>query len=641
MRWAGRISTVLVLLVLLAWAPLSYAQDAGDLVIQGVDDGAYPRMEISILLPPRLMPQSGVEPVFTVTENGREIEAEATSLARRRDPIDVVLLIDTSGSMDGDPMLNAKQAAEDFVGAMGADDRVALVGFSSAPDVISGFTADRGVLEQGIDSLEAAGETALHDGLSTAASLLADSEADEAYVVLLSDGGDTVSNNTMASATDALQEQGAPVYAVALQSPEYDAAALDVLAKRTNGKMLTTEDSAEITAVFAGIAEEISNAYRVEYGSLQPSTRDLEIRVTAVRGPEQAVAVSVVDNPWFDVETAALEDAVLESLSAADPLVLGIAVLLIFLTVSLFLFGLLSMFTRERAAIDQVDSYGDAASSAGAGGGRYEESSDSVRGKMIGAIGSVAEARGFSAELSRKLERAGMPLRANEYIYLHLLTTVVSGIIVQVVFGSWLISVLVIAIVTFVPIAALEVKISRRRNAFEEQLPDILSLVAGSLRAGWGIQQSIDLLVEEITEPALREFQRVQAETRLGRPLDEALYRMAERLDSDDFRWTVAAIAIQREVGGNLSEVLDVVVRTIRERGELRRHVGALTAESRFSAIILSILPFLLFVGLFWLNPGYMSVLIDSVAGIATLLVGFVLLLVGVIWLTRLTKVEV
>jgi tight adherence protein B len=104
-------------------------------------------------------------------------------------------------------------------------------------------------------------------------------------------------------------------------------------------------------------------------------------------------------------------------------------------------------------------------------------------------------------------------------------------------------------------------------------------MMASSLRAGWGIQQSIDLVVQEMADPARSEFRRVQAESRLGLSVEEALEKMANRLDSDDFRWTVTAIAIQREVGGNLAEVLDLVASTMRERAELRRHIHALTSE--------------------------------------------------------------
>ena len=118
--------------------------------------------------------------------------------------------------------------------------------------------------------------------------------------------------------------------------------------------------------------------------------------------------------------------------------------------------------------------------------------------------------------------------------------------------------------------------------------------MAGSLRAGWGLQQSVDLVVEQMAPPVSDEFKRAQTEIRLGRPVEDALETVAVRTQSDDFMWAVTAIGIQRDVGGNLAEVLDVVAATIRDRMALRRQISALTAEGRLSAWVLLILPFVL-----------------------------------------------
>ena len=157
-------------------------------------------------------------------------------------------------------------------------------------------------------------------------------------------------------------------------------------------------------------------------------------------------------------------------------------------------------------------------------------------------------------------------------------------------------------------------------------------MIAGSLRSGWGIQQAIDLIVDQTQDPAATEFRRVQSETRLGLSLEESLNKMAARLDSVDFAWIVSAIGIQREVGGNLAEVLDIAAAAIRERAELRREVVALTAEGRFSAIILVGLPFVMFGGLLFVGPRYIGQMTSSIYGLAMLGLAALLLLVGGIW---------
>ena len=265
----------------------------------------------------------------------------------------------------------------------------------------------------------------------------------------------------------------------------------------------------------------------------------------------------------------------------------------------------------------------------------------SSRGRVLDAVAVVAERRGLTGFVRTNLERAGLPLRPNEYIFLHIAGDGLSQGSLRSSCGagcwsvrSWLWSFVV------APMLALQIKVERRRKAFEEQLPDVLSLIAGSLRAGWGIQQSIELVVEEIAEPAASEFARVQAETRFGLPLEQALGRMADRLDSEDFRWTVSAINIQREVGGNLAEVLDIVATTIRQRAELRRHVSALTAEGRYSDDSARVCRSSCSGRSSSSTPPTPLLMTSTRVGVCAS-DGLVLLIIGIVWLNRLTKVEV
>jgi len=148
-------------------------------------------------------------------------------------------------------------------------------------------------------------------------------------------------------------------------------------------------------------------------------------------------------------------------------------------------------------------------------------------------------------------------------------------------------------------------------------------------------------VVDEVGDPARSEFRRVQAESRLGLPLEDALHRMANRVDSEDLRWTVSAISIQREVGGNLSEVLNTVARTIRERAELKRSVSALTAEGRYSAVVLTLMPFVMFGGLLLVSTDYALQLLNTGIGRSMLILGGTLLAIGTFWINRVVNVEV
>ena len=148
------------------------------------------------------------------------------------------------------------------------------------------------------------------------------------------------------------------------------------------------------------------------------------------------------------------------------------------------------------------------------------------------------------------------------------------------------------AMVVVISYLIVQRKVRKRQEAFADQLEQTLPLMAGSLRAGFSVTQAIDAVARESDEPTASEFRRVVVETRLGRDTDEALGALAERVESEDFRWVVQAIEIHRQVGGDLSEVLDNVYATIRDRNGVRRQIQALSGEGKLSAIILFVLPF-------------------------------------------------
>ena len=173
------------------------------------------------------------------------------------------------------------------------------------------------------------------------------------------------------------------------------------------------------------------------------------------------------------------------------------------------------------------------------------------------------------------------------------------------------------------------------------QLPDTLQLLAGTLKAGYGVLQAIDTVVKEVEDPMSSEFQRALTEARLGLPLEDSLGAMADRVDSDDFRWVVVAMNIQRQVGGNLAELLETVAATLRGREEVRGQIQVLSAEGRLSAVILFALPFVLLAYLLLTNPGYLAPLLTNTIGLLMMAGALVLMLVGWIWIRRLINIEV
>jgi tight adherence protein B len=181
----------------------------------------------------------------------------------------------------------------------------------------------------------------------------------------------------------------------------------------------------------------------------------------------------------------------------------------------------------------------------------------------------------------------------------------------------------------------------RRESAFLAQLPDTLQMLAGSMQAGYSLPQAIDTVAREGQPPVSAEFNRALVESNLGMPVEDALEGIANRMASQDFSWVVMAVRIQRDVGGNLAELLVMVADTLRERERLRRQVRVLSAEGRLSGWILGGLPVVFFLYLAVANPAYLGPMWSTSLGIGMMVLAVVLLGVGAFWLTRVIKVQV
>ncbi len=188
--------------------------------------------------------------------------------------------------------------------------------------------------------------------------------------------------------------------------------------------------------------------------------------------------------------------------------------------------------------------------------------------------------------------------------------------------------------------AYVNIRASRRKKLFGNQLGDTLIMIAGSIRAGHGVVEAIDTVASQADAPTGEEFTRAVAEARIGRDMVESLYDIAARTESEDFVWVVRAISINRELGGDLAEILDNVGDTIRDRNRLRDQVKALSAEGKVSAIILFALPVLVGGWVRTSNPEYLASMTDETAGKGVLGFAVFALVVGGLWLKKLVKVE-
>lgn len=250
------------------------------------------------------------------------------------------------------------------------------------------------------------------------------------------------------------------------------------------------------------------------------------------------------------------------------------------------------------------------------------------------AVEKVLLKRGRLNAGAEALERAGMSTTLPNFVLGVGLSTVL-GMVSGALLGGLPLALLALVLVPFGAKLMLGFRAGRRQAAFADQLDDSLQLMASSLRAGHSLLRAVDSVSHEAESPTSEEFSRIVNETRVGRDLNDALDEVAARMGSEDFTWVAQAIAIHREVGGNLAEVLDAVGNTIRERNAIRRQVKALSAEGKLSAIVLMALPFGVTGFLAVTNPEYLAKFTESIVGYGMLAGAAVMLLVGGLWLKK------
>lgn len=581
--------------------------------------------------------------VFEVIEDGRRVDnvevagiEESANVTERT----VMVVLDTSGSTAGEALANAKAGATDFVRTVtAARVSVGLVTFADDARLVEAPTSDPSVLAAQIESLEADGETALFDGIVVAARTL-QNVAGDGSILVFTDGGDTVSVASLDGVLTAVEAVGAPVSAVALETPDQDMAPLQQLTSATGGTLATAATAASLADAFEALASSLTSQYILSYTS-GVATGEFELAVTAALGDAAATdSVRLLSSrdgrSVGEPRAVTIEDpgvfasrGVLWGAMAA--LLLALIVIMGFVVVP-----------KGDQRVARTLERGGLRGARGRGEPQGPDATPTAVGRRaVGFVDALPKPQGYDERLQLQLDRGAWPLRAAEFTTVRLLVVLVGVMLGWGLLANLLLGLVLGAAGWVVPRVVLAQRVAARKRKFLAQLPDTLQLLAGSLKAGYGILQGIDTIVKEVAEPTSSEFQRVLVEARLGLALEDSLGAMAERLDSDDFRWVVVAVNIQRRVGGNLAELLETVSETLREREQVRRQIDVLSAEGRLSAVILTILPFAIGGYLAIINPSYIGQLFSHSVGQIMLLGAAILMIAGVLWMRRLIAIDV
>jgi len=430
---------------------------------------------------------------------------------------------------------------------------------------------------------------------------------------------------------------------VGLEGERFDAAGLGDVVERAGGRLLTTADSEQLDEIGATVATDIGNQFVLAYdpprgeeagpvADVTVTAGDSSTAATFVRGSSTMAPADLFPQPVSEGSNGLLQSDLAKYLGVA----------MILCAAGLGAFALIQLTQEDDSHLTNVlqpyaEGFIDTPVDEDDGG----MAKTALIQRAVEMTEEFAERKGFLSNVEEKLERADLPLRAAEALFFYGCAVAVVSLLALVMTKSLIGTVVITVLAAMFPSAFVNFKAKRRLKKFNNQLPDMLALLSGTLRAGYSLMQGVEAVSREVEDPIGYELRRVVTESRLGRPLEESLTAAGERMGSADFKWAVMAIGIQREVGGNLAELLMTVAETMTARERLRRDVDALTAEGKVSAMVLGFLPLGLGAAMFVINPEYIGVLFSSTVGHmmiggATLLAGF-----GFWWMKKLIEIDV
>jgi tight adherence protein B len=559
-----------------------------------------------------------------VTENGapvRRLRVAPVGAARAK--LGVVMVIDASGSMAGDPFAAAIDAAQAFATERDPDQPLAAFTFGTGSRLLLPFTDREDQIASALENPGTpAGGTDMYDATLRAVQLVDRSGLRGGYVVVLSDGSDHGSSATADEVISAAGDANVRIYGVGLRSDRFQPDALGQLAEETGGGYSEAGSADELGEIYRALGAELSNAHVISYRSTAGPAREVRVKVVV---QNLGTATTTYRSPRLAAAAPARSD---ENVSDRIPILASVVVVGLLLAAFLVLLRGPRQTARDRISLF-VGSNGDEPDHGGGVTSRLAHSAER-------SLRNASWWDGFAVDV----DVAALKRRPGQIVVTSFLAALALAFIVTTMTGSALVGLVVLLLTPFIVRFAVRFRANVQRKLFEEQLADHLSVVGGSLRVGHSLPAALSAALDEAPDPARREFERAVADERLGMPLEDALGNMSRRMENHEVEHVALLARLQREVGSDAAEMVDQVVATVRERQELRRTVRTMTAQGRFAQLILSVLPVGALLLLTVTNRPYVEPLYTTKGGHIVLLIAALLVAAGSLVIRRIITIK-
>jgi tight adherence protein B len=566
---------------------------------------------------------------IVVRENGQIVpNVSLVPAASSSQTFATMLVIDASDSMRGAPLKDALEAARRFANQLGAGQRVGVLTFNNRWSLVQKPTEDSTQLSSALATAPKTGQgTHIYDALAEALLVLQASHVSAGSIVLLSDGADTGSGTHETQLATRAHRMRVRIFTVGLHSSSFRPGPLRSLALDTGANYAEASSPAQLGSIYEQIGKRLASEYLLRYRSDANPGSNVVVLMN-IQGVGSSTALysvpKVVNVPPF-------KRSLLQRFwtSAFSLLVMAL------LVAAFAAVGVWALVRRPTSTIAaRVAEFATLPSTSTEEPEQPKRFSD----RLFGGTERSLSRTSWWGRFKEELEIANIKYSAEQILGMAILGTLLLGLLLSL--WSPVFSIFALAFPLVVR-GSCRTALRRVRGAFEEQLPDNLQVLASALRAGHSLVGALSVVATDALEPSKREFTRVVADEQLGVPLEDSLREVARRMDNRDLEQVALVGELQRQSGGNMAEVLDRVVETVRARFDLRRLVKTLTAQGRLARWILSALPLVLIGLISLVNPGYETPLFSSTGGQAVVVFAGLMVIAGSLAIKKIVDIKV